>query len=67
MAPRFKVKVLQTSKVLKNTAIISIVLLSFFLVFFSKSDYLLINSIKSISSNTITPITKVISSPLNFI
>ena len=67
MAPRFKVKVLQTSKILKNAAIISIVLLSFFLVFFSKSDYLLINSIKSISSNTITPITKVISSPLNFI
>ena len=67
MAPKFKVKVLNTSKLLKNTAIISVVILSFFLIFFSKSDYILINGIKNISSSFISPVTRIISSPLNII
>ena len=67
MAPRFKVRILATSKILKNISIISIVLLSFFLVLFSKSDLFLINSIKNISSTIINPITSIISSPIRII
>ena len=67
MAPKFKVKVLQTSKILKNTTIISVVLLSFFLILFSKSDIYLLNSIKNFSTTFIHPITKVISSPFKII
>ena len=67
MAPKFKVRAVQTSKIIKNTTIISVVLLSFFLVFFSKSDYFILNSIKNISSTFVSPITKIISSPINII
>ena len=63
MAPRFKVKVLTTAKVFKNASIISIVLLSFFLIFFSKSDYFIINSIKNLSTSVVSPVTKVLSAP----
>ena len=63
MAPRFKVKVLTTAKVFKNASIISIVLLSFFLIFFSKSDYFIINSIKNLSTSVVKPFTKVLSAP----
>ena len=67
MAPKFKVKVLQFPKIVKNISVISIVLLSFFLVFFSKSDYYLLNTVKNISTTFVIPITKVISSPINII
>ena len=67
MAPRFKVSVLPITKVLKNITIISIVLLSFFLILFSKSDLFLINSIKNISINIINPVTSIISTPTKLI
>ena len=67
MAPKFKVKVLGTSKLIKNTAIISVVLLSFFLILFSKSDIFLINSIKSFSSSVINPFTAIVSSPIKIL
>ena len=65
MAPKFQIKVFQISNLVKNFTIVSIVTLSFLLVFFSKSDLYLINGIKNISSSVIIPITKVISAPLN--
>ena len=67
MAPKFQVKVLNTVKLLKNISIISIVALSFFLVLFSKSDYYIIGGIKSISYNVVTPISKLVSSPIYLI
>ena len=67
MAPKFKVKVIQTSKLLKNIAIITIVILSFFLIIFSKSDLFLINGIKNISSTVVTPVTKILSSPVKIL
>ncbi len=67
MSQRFKVKAIRTTRILKNFSIISIVLLSFFLVFFSKSDYLIINGLKNFSSSVISPVTKVISSPITII
>ena len=67
MAPRFKVKVLQTTKLLKNITIISVVLLSFFLILFSKSDIYIINSIKNFSSTILNPVTNVISFPVKVI
>ncbi|MDC2979667.1 rod shape-determining protein MreC [Pelagibacteraceae bacterium] len=67
MAPRFKVRAFQTSKLFKNTFIVSVVLLSFFLIFFSKSDIIIINGIKNLSSDYIGPITRVISSPVRIV
>ena len=67
MAPRFKVKVFQSSKLFKNITIITVVTLSFFLVLFSKSDLVLINGIKNMSTTIINPITIIISSPVKFI
>ena len=65
MANKFRVTSLHTSKIIKNVTIISVILLSFFLVLFSKTDYFLINSIKNISSGFINPITRIVASPLN--
>ena len=65
MAPKFQIKVFQISSLVKNFIIISIVTLSFLLVFFSKSDLYLINGIKNISSSVIIPITRAISAPVN--
>ena len=67
MAPRFKVNVFQTSKLIKNITVVSIIILSFFLILFSKSDLIIINNIKVISSSVINPITKIISSPVKII
>ena len=67
MAPKFKARVLSTTKIIKNISIVSILLLSFFLVLFSKSDYILINSIKNFTSSFINPLTKVVSSPVRLI
>ena len=63
MAPKFKVKVIPTSKILKNTAVVSIIFLSFFLILFSKSDIYLINGIKNLTTTVVVPITKIVSSP----
>ncbi len=63
MAPKFKEKVISATKIIKNFTVISIILLSFFLILFSKSDYIIINSIKYASSSFISPITKIISTP----
>ena len=67
MASKFKAKVFQTSKILKNITIISVVFLSFFLIIFSKSDLYLINGIKNLSSSIINPVTYIITSPLKII
>ncbi len=64
MAPKFSSKVLGLTKVLKNLTIVSVFLVSFLLVLFSKSDYYLINGIKNISSGIINPLTKFISIPI---
>ena len=65
MATKFRIKVFQISSFVKNFTIISIVTLSFLLVFFSKSDLYLINGLKNISSSVIIPITRIISLPVN--
>ena len=67
MALRFKEKVLQTSKILKNITVVTVILLSFFLILFSKSDLYLINGIKNISNSIINPITHIISSPFKVV
>ena len=64
MAPRFKVKVFPTAKIIKNISIITVVLLSFILILFSKSDLFLVNAIKNLSSSIINPATTIISSPV---
>ncbi len=66
MTQRFQVKVISKLKIVKNITIITVVTLSFFLIFFSKSDYYLVNGFKTISSNIIGPTTQIISAPVNF-
>ena len=65
MAPKFQIKVFQLSRFLKNFTIISIITLSFLLVFFSKTDYYVIYGIKNISSSVVVPVTRFISAPIN--
>ena len=64
MTPKFKVKVNSSKKLFKNILVITISLFSFFLVFFSKSDYFLINNIKTISSDIVSPISRFVSAPI---
>ena len=65
MAPKFQIKVFQLSRFLKNFTIISVISLSFLLVFFSKTDYYVIYGIKNISSSLVVPVTRFISAPIN--
>ena len=65
MAPKFQIKVFQLSSFLKNFTIFSIITLSFLLVFFSKSDYFVINGIKNLTSSVVIPVTRFISTPIN--
>ena len=65
MAPKFQIKPFQLSRFVKNFTVISVVTLSFLLVFFSKTDYYLINGIKNLSSSVVIPITRFISAPVN--
>ncbi len=67
MAQSFKVKSISKSKLFKNTFISFIFLLTFVLIYFSKSDYFVINKLKSISSNSIYTITKVVTLPMSFV
>ena len=65
MSPKFQIKAVPKIKTLKQISIITIVSLSFLLVFFSKTDYYIINSVKSISSNLINPVSYIVSAPIN--
>ena len=65
MTLSFKVKAISRSKFLKKISLSIIFLFSFLLVFFSKSDYFLINKFKSISNNYLYPITSFVVAPIN--
>ncbi len=65
MAPKFQIKIFQLSRFIKNFTIISVVTISFLLVFFSKTDYYLVYGIKNISSAVVVPVTRFISAPVN--
>ncbi len=67
MALSFKVKAISRSKFLKNLFLSIIFLISFILVFFSKSDYFVINKFKSISNSYFHPITRFFVAPINFV
>ena len=67
MALSFKVKAISRSRFLRNTFLISIFILSFLLIFFSKSDYFVVNKVKSISNNYLHPITSFLTSPVKVI
>ena len=64
MAPRFRIRAIAKNKIISRITVSFIVFLSFFLIFFSKSDYFIINQIKNISSEYVNPVTKVISLPI---
>ena len=61
MAPTFKIKSIAKSKILSSATASIGFIFSFLLIFFSKSDYYLINQFKSISSEIVNPITKIVS------
>ena len=67
MALSFKVKAITRSNLLKNLSLSIIFLLSFLLIFFSKSDYFLVHKFKTISNNYIHPITSFIVTPISII
>mgnify|MGYP000346676612 CR=1 FL=1 len=67
MALSFKVKEISRSRFLRNIFLSSIFILSFLLIFFSKSDYFSVNKVKSISNNYLHPITSFIVSPVKVV
>ena len=67
MALSFKVKAISRSRFLKNILLTSIFILSFLLIFFSKSDYFVVNKVKSISNSYLHPITSFLVSPVKII
>ena len=64
MAPLFKFRSISKSKILVNTSASIVFIFSFLLIFFSKTDYYLVNQIKSISSEIVNPVTKIVSYPV---
>ena len=67
MALSFKVKAISRSRFLKNLFLSFIFLLSFLLIFFSKSDYFVIDKFKSISNSYLHPITSFFVAPVKII
>ena len=67
MALSFKVKALSRSRIIKNIFLSSILLLSFLLILFSKSDYFVMNKFKSISNTYLHPITSLIVTPVKIV
>ena len=66
MALTFKIKTLSKAKIFTSLSASIVFVSSFLLFFFSKSDYILINQIKSVSNEVVNPITKVVSLPVTF-
>jgi len=66
MSPKFKIKSISKSKILTSASTSLIFLFSFVLIFFSKSDYYLVNQLKSISLEIVNPLTKIVSLPVSF-
>ena len=64
MSLSLKVKAITRSSFLKNLFLSAIFLLSFLLIFFSKSDYFVVNKFKSISNSYLHPITSFIVAPV---
>ena len=64
MTLSFKVKAISRSRFLKNISLSVIFLLSFLLIFFSKSDYFVVNKFKSISNSYFHPITSFLVAPV---
>ena len=65
MAPSFKLKSISKSSILSSASVSIVFIFSFFLIFFSKSDYYLVHQIKSISSEIVNPVTKIVSLPVS--
>ena len=67
MALSFKVKAISRSRFLKNLFLSLIFFLSFLLIFFSKSDYFVVNKFKSISNSYLHPITSFLVAPVKIV
>lgn len=67
MVLSFKVKAISRSKFLKNLSLSVVFLLSFFLIIFSKTDYLVVNKFKSISNNYLHPVTSFLVAPVKIL
>jgi len=65
MTPTFKIKSISKSKILSSASTSIVFIFSFLLIFFSKSDYYLVNQFKLISSEIVNPVTKIVSLPVS--
>ena len=63
MTPTFKIKSISKSKILSSASTSIVFIFSFLLIFFSKSDYYLVNQLKLISSDIVNPVTRIVSLP----
>lgn len=67
MVLSFKVKAIARSRSLKNLFLSVVFLFSFLLIFFSKSDYFIVNKFKSISNSYLHPITTFVVAPIKIV
>ena len=61
---KFNFKNISKTKILNSTSASIVFVFSFLLIFFSKTDYFLINKLKSFSTDIVNPITKIVSYPV---
>ena len=61
---KFNFKNISKTKILNSTSASIVFVFSFLLIFFSKTDYFLINKLKSFSNDIVNPITKIVSYPV---
>jgi len=66
MSLQNRTKLFVKDKNIKNISIPVLFFFTFFLIFFNKTDYILINKIKSTGIDFINPISKIISFPVSF-
>ena len=64
MISNFKFKLIAKTKFLNSASASLVFIFSFLLIFFSKTDYFLINKIKSFSTDIVNPVTKIVSYPV---
>ena len=62
---RNRIKFYTKTKNFSNFSLVVLFILTFLLIIFNKTDYVVVNKIKSINTDLIAPFTKIITSPIN--
>ena len=64
MASKFRIRTISRSKIFGSATVSLVFILSFLLIFFNKTDYYVMNQLKSITNEYVNPLTKIVSIPV---